>query len=60
MMPYYALLGFLRLKNIWVKITLGRVKNNRDSQPKLHTSIFGFFLQKRLLSGTIFRECQVV
>ena len=43
LMPYSLLFGFLRVQNIWMKTALGRVKNNADSQPKLHLPFFGFF-----------------
>jgi hypothetical protein len=35
-MPYSSLFGFSRVKNIWVKIALGVVKNNRVLEPELH------------------------
>ena len=36
-MPYYALFDFSRVKNIWVKVSLGRVKNTGISKPNLYS-----------------------
>jgi len=43
LMPYSSLFDFLRVQNIWVKVTLGRVKNTRVSKRKLHPPISGLY-----------------
>jgi hypothetical protein len=42
-MPCSSLFDFLRVQNIWVKATLGGVKNILIPQPKLHSSVRSLF-----------------
>ena len=46
LMPDYALFGLFRVKNIWVKIALGRVKNFSVPQPNLPLPGFSLFCAK--------------
>jgi hypothetical protein len=45
-MPYFSLFDFGGVKNIRVKVTLGRVKNSRESAQNLHSPFFGPFYIK--------------
>jgi hypothetical protein len=45
-MPYSSLFDFSRVKNIWAKAALGRVKDNGVSKQNLHSPFSGLSLQK--------------
>ena len=49
-MPDSSLFDFLRVKNIRAEVSLGGVKNTRDSKPDLHPRFLVLFMQESLFS----------